>query len=235
MSKEIIIKLPELKQSVSINKEWIEQRDKLVKQANDISKITNKQTMENGGLVLKQITKNSNSLEKMRKDFSKPFRDAQKIIKKASDTAREPLERAKSELQKKLSDFAEAEAKRQAEIEHQRELERQKAIEEQAQKQAEESELWGEDAEEAPEVFEPEDFAPEVENNAKSEFTRTVTTLSYELLSEEDVPEVFKTVDSKKVNNYIKENKERILQALEDGKQLISGIKLIKETKVTSR
>jgi len=88
MSKEIIIKLPELKQSVSINKEWIEQRDKLVKQANDISKITNKQTMENGGLVLKQITKNSNSLEKMRKDFSKPFRDAQKIIKKASDTAR---------------------------------------------------------------------------------------------------------------------------------------------------
>ena len=59
--------------------------------------------------------------------------------------------------------------------------------------------------------------------------------IKFKIVSEEDVPVDFLSVDEKKVNAYVRENRERILTDLEGGKISIKGLHLYVEKSFISR
>ena len=231
MGKEIIVRLPETSAEISISEEWIEKRDELLAESQTIEAVKDSDSYETAGEILKRITKTSNSFEKLRKDFDKPFRQASKLIKQAADQAKEPLEEEKKRIQSVLSEYAEAERRRREAEEQRIEEERQRRLQEQAEQAEAEEELFGEST---TEIVEPEPELPETQK-PKSDATRTVERLEFEVSDPEAVPGAFKTVDERKIRAWLAENKQRVTPEVKAGEQPIPGVRCEIKTQIIAR
>lgn len=230
-SKAIVIRLPDVEKEVTISPDWVTTRDQNVEWAKEFTAIEDPQTYEKAANCLKVLTKNSNAMEKFRKEYAKPYRQADKTIKKAADTAREPLESEKKRIQGLLNAYAEEQRKKREEEEKRIEAERQKKIEEQ-QAQAEiDKELFGEETE----IIEPEQEEKPETPAPKADATRTVRNITFTVVNENELPRSFLAPDEKAIRKWKNENKERIEDALKNSRQIIPGVEFKIETKVIAR
>lgn len=230
-SKSIVIRLPDVEKEITISPDWVTTRDENVSWAKEFEDISDSQTYEKAANCLKALTKTSNAMEKFRKLYAKPYRQADKTIKKASDTAREPLESEKSRLQKLLSQYVEAQRRLREEEEKRIEAERQKEIERQQAQAEADKELFGEETE----IIEPPKEEKPATPVPKSYATRTVTRYPFEVVNEKALPRSFLMPDEKAIRKWRDENKERIKDALKNDWQILPGVKFRIETKTQSR
>ena len=237
MANDLIIKLPKFAEQISISSEWIQQRDSLILIADEIKTVDSQKIFELGSEVLRNITKVSNALEKMRKELTDPFENAKRVVKQKSDEAREPLEKKKSVLQSKLSAYVETQRKKEEEEKRRIEQQQREDIERQlAEKQ---------DMEDAGLVDKNTPFVPDVAvavpqtETPKSFDVRVQEDVEWELLDENKIPGAFKTFDPRKVNAWLRENKSRILISLkenpESGREFVPGVVFKPITKVIGR
>jgi len=105
-AKELAIRIPAQPRRISIRQSWLEERDRLLKQALSLPAIDTKEGFDRGGEILSAIGSAIDAVESMRVRVSKPFLMAAKAIKAASDAACEPLLEAKASLRAKLASFA---------------------------------------------------------------------------------------------------------------------------------
>jgi hypothetical protein len=232
MANDLIIRIPDVTTEVTISGKWIDERDALVTEAMMHTEVATDTQFQNAGVILKRLTKFSNDMENKRKDFGRPFREADKHIKAAADNAREPLETAKAALQQQMNAYAK-EQQRLADEERRRiEKVQQEAIEAQAaQQQA---------LVEAGLVDEAEEFAPVVPeiaptvDRARSADVRVGETVVFEITDETLVPVFFKSIDEKKIREYMRTNIE-LKRLLVEGTQPLPGIEFKIETRVISR
>jgi len=238
--KDLVIPIPQVTASVTIKADWIEKRDKLIQDANEFSVVTDQTEYELVSEVLREITKTSNALESMRKDLTEPFRNAGTLIKDAADTARAPLEFAKGQLKGILSNYA-IEQQRKADEERQRiEQEERKAREAAEKALAEQQKLKdaGRMAEAEAIVLPPVVVVqPQVEE-AKASTTRVSRRVIWEVLNEKKVPEIFKTLDPKKINGWLKMSQDMVKDKLNigsEGTDIIPGLLFKIETSVAAR
>lgn len=236
-----IIKLPVLESSIEIAPDWIAARDQLVTDSAKIKSVADDASFNAAGELLKKITKTSNAMEAFRKKYAEPYAEAVKTIKGAADTAREPLEREKARIQTALNRYAAEqqrraeEARKRLEEEHQRAIEKQLAEQDRARKEAEAIGL-DEPAPVEPEA--PVQTLPEV-SAPKSDAVRVQSDVAWECMDEEKVDRAFLSLDSRKVNEYVRANKDRIMEAIKSDStqadRLLFGIKFEIKTKVISR
>jgi len=215
MASDLIVKLPSLVTQVTIDGKWLAARDELLKQLTALQTIASPEEYARGEAILKQITRMSNTLEAMRKDFARPFQDAAGLIKEASDKARSPMELAKANLQKIMTDYWKEQKRKEAAEALRREEEKRKEIEkQQAEHQA---------AVDAGLVDEDEAFVPAPAQETiptpptvvlKSHGTSMVEHVVWELVDEDKVSVEFKSLDQTKVNAWKKLNEDRIKKAI---------------------
>lgn len=210
-----IIKLPSLPTEVSIKSDWLNTRDKLVTKTQAIASVDNQDAFEDAEILLKKLTSTSNELEKQRKAMAKPFREADKTIKKTADTARNVLESEKARLKKIMADYmTEVEAKRQAEIQRQ--------IEEEEKKRAE---LANSPFADCAEQEEPEQIAAETPNVRRS-FSNLREVWRFEIINPHEVPREFMMIDERKIREHVNREKEATT---------IPGVRVWSEKTVQSR
>lgn len=237
MANDVVIAIPEVSMPITIKADWLEMRDRLVKDAREFSTITGQVEYELASDVLKNITKASNELEAMRKDLAQPFQNAGRLIKEAADKAREPLEETKTKLKATLANYA-TEQRRKAEEERRRIEQAEREAAEKAaaeQRGLEEADLVDEDE---PVVLPP---APKVQpqiREAKASTTRISERLTWETTDLNEIPEQFKSFDPKKLNGWLKMNQDVVKAKLKkgsDGTDIVVGITFKLETTVMSR
>ncbi|MDB4403253.1 hypothetical protein N9204_00295 [bacterium] len=217
---------------VAVNSAWIAARDELVIMSQALEVVNSDQANETASELLRSITKTSNALETYRKKISEPLNLAAKTIKGASDKAREPLETEKARIKSVMATFAEEQfriaeiARKEAEAEQ-----RKKAEEAFAQQQAAEA-LGIEDEPEEITI----DAAPlPTVAPPKASGSRVSRVISWRIVEEQAVPASFKTVDPKKVNEFLKSRSDYMKASLEKDEQPIPGIEFYEETKISSR
>jgi hypothetical protein len=235
MSQELIVKLPDVVQQVSISSAWIEERDQIVKASTAITAVTTKTDFEASGDLLKKITKTSKGLEELRKKISDPFRAAADLIKKTADNARLPLEIEKERIQRMMNGYAAEQARKQEEERKKIEAQQRKAIEEQQAKAEAEAEVFGEPEEIAPVVVPV--IAP-VEQKARADSVKVTETLEFTIKDAESVPRAFCSVDEVKIRGWMKMNKDRVTDMLKNNANkggFIDGVEFRIETKVSAR
>lgn len=241
MSEVNIIHLPNVSSEIEISKDWIAERDSILAEAGKINSIQTKEAFAEGGDLLKRITKTSNAMERFRKDFAEPYQDAVKLIKRASDLARKPLEDAKNELQGLLNAYAAEQARKAADERQRIEAQQRKAIEAQIEAQRK-----AEDAADALGLDEPapvpEPVAPVIvpkEERARADTVRVSESVTWNVRDEDAIPSAFKMLDPRKVNAWAAMNKDRVMRELKDAPEkagaFVPGIEFRIETKVISR
>jgi hypothetical protein len=241
MSTAVTIRFPDLPQSVEIAPKWIEARDAILTEVEAIAAVADAETFEAGSELLRRITKTSNALEKFRKEFAEPFAEAARLVKRAADTAREPLEVAKGRLQNLLARYA-TEQQRKADEERKRiEAEQRAAIEKQmAERAAAEAAAADLGIDELPP--EPEIVAPVIipeTSRARADAVRVQESVEWEVIDEGAVPVAFKMVDDRRINGWLAQNKDLVRKTLKDepykSGDLVPGIRFEIKTKVMSR
>lgn len=236
MTTAIIIKLPGVSSEVSLASEWLHDRDLLIQAAGDVQAVDGKESFEIAAEVMRRITKHSNALEAHRKELGKPFREADSIIKKTADKAREALETEKNRLQRLCSVYAQEQARLQDEEQRRIEAQRRADVEKQlaANQAAIKAGLLDEE-----DVQIHEQPAPgPVVVQAKAAGVAVKSRVVWIITDESQIPEMFKTFDQVKLNGWLKMNEDRVRPAIEDdpeaGAKFVPGIKFAMETKVTA-
>jgi len=230
-----LIKLPEMKRELQISDEWLGGRDGYLERVKEIEgngHLSTNQDFQAASKLLKSITKHSNALESVRKDYAKPFTQAAKLIKQVSDVARDPLEKAKGVLSKIIGDYA-AEQRR---IEREERAKAEQAAREEAERKL--SEQSDDDMFSDPD----EEITVETEavsRRAVSNNIRVIQKVHISFIDEERVPRAFCSVDQRKINQYIRDNNAELKAALaekDEGGTIepIEGVTLILETKPVS-
>lgn len=237
MANNLMIRLPELKSEVQISKDWFEERDVLISEASMISAVDNSEDFNLGALILNKITKTSNNLEKMRKALAKPFNDSLRLIKTASDKARQPLEEAKSELKSKLADYANRQA-----LQYDTE---EKILEEMKKENSQKEKFLTELATKEFGCTDTELFntiEPDIENTVEKAKASTVavkTKISFEISDEDKIPREFLSPDETKIRAWINLNRHIIIENIKQDEgyaaDTIPGLKLKMETDITAR
>ena len=239
---KLTIRIPNLPSEVTITPDWLTLRAELIEAAAGIATVDTPETFDAAGELLRKITKASNAMEKFRKEYADPYNEAVRTIKKAADTAREPLETAKARIQGALNAYA-AEQQRKAEEERKRieeaqrkEVERQMA--ERAKAEAEAEELGLEDELPEPVPVEVPSIIPQIDR-ARADAVRVQESVEWALVDEAAVPEAFKTFDPRKVNAWMAGEKDRVRTALKAdagmADKVIPGLRFTITTKVISR
>jgi len=231
--RPILIRLPSFKSEISISSEWVVMRNETVASAQALATVGNPLEFQEAGALLQRITRVSNTLEEMRKDLGKPFRNADKIIKSASDKAREPLEAEKTRIKNLIETYAAAERRRLAAETQQREEEQQRQIEAQlSQQQA------GEEAGlEPPVVIECTTPAAPANMMPRSDAVRIGEAVEFELVNEDAVPRAFLIFDPRKAQQYCRENKDEIKDRVGNGEaeRIVPGLRFRVRTTVAGR
>jgi len=231
----LTVALPGTLGEVSIRGEWIASRDEILSRSTAIKEVSDDDGYESAGECLKSVTKSSNALEAMRKDITSPFLDAQKKIKAVADKERSKLESEKKRLKGMMGVHMEAVRKRQAKERARQEAEAQAEIQRQiAEHEAEiEAGLIDDDADldivELPTV--------EIEDEPTSYDTKTVKTVTYEVVDVAAVPREFCVVDKGKLRAYLNANREEIKKTLEQKKthEFIPGVEFRIEENISAR
>ncbi len=242
MSEKSIIKLPTIPSEVTIAPDWIAARDELVEEVVGFEAIESAGDFDDAGELLRKITKTSNAMERFRKDMTAPLTEATRVVKKAADAAREPLEKAKAMLQQLLNRYAAEQDRKRREEQARIEAEQRKAIEAQLAKQEQERENADDlgidlDDEPAPAPEVPA-IIPQVEA-ARSDGVRVQKNVAWEVTDEGAIPRVFLILDPRKVNGYMAQHKDEIMKVLEEKPEhegsFVPGLRFRIETKVISR
>jgi hypothetical protein len=236
-----VIQLPKLLPQIEIAPDWISARDQLLEDATGIADVNDDAAFAAAGELLRRLTKTSNAMEAFRKQYAEPYAEAVKIIKGAADTAREPLEKAKNRIQTAMNRYAEQQARlaeeerKRAEEEQRREVERRLAEQERARSEAE---ALGLDVPEMPPIEVTTETLP-ARVAPKADAVRVQQDVTWEVADEERVNRAFLSIDARKVNEWVRANKERVLEAMKDdeasGSRMLEGIVLKVKTKVISR
>ncbi len=237
-----IIKIPKIPSEITIALDWLAARATAIEEASAFDAIETAEQFDAAGEALRKLTKTSNAMERFRKDTTAPLTEASRTIKKAADTARGPLEDAKDRLQAMLNAYA-AEQQRKAEAERRRiEAEQRKQIEEQLAKQQAEREAAADLGFGEPDEPEPEPVVPAIipqVDRARSDAVRVQEDVDWEIIDEGAVPRAFLSLDTRKVNGYKAQHKDRIMEILkerpDEAAKLVPGIKFSIKTKVMSR
>lgn len=243
MSKENkVIKLPEIPAEITIAPDWLATRAEIIEAASAVALIETGEDFDAAGELLRRITKTSNAMERFRKDMTAPLTEASRVVKRAADTARKPLEDAKARLQQLLNAYA-AEQQRKAEEERRRiEAEQRRAVEEQLARQQAEQE-----AADALGFDEPDEPLPEPEvpaivpqvDRARADAVRVQESIDWEIVDEGAIPRAFLALDPRRVNGFVAQHKDRIRELVkeqpDEAAKLVPGIAFRIETKVISR
>lgn len=219
-----------LPQEITIDPEWIEVREGLIDQADNIlsSEIENASELAQAAQVLNAVTKHSGVLEKFRTQTVKPLNKFLKLIKSSCDNERGDLEQKKTQLKASIVRYETAEAKRLAEEQRKREEEAQLAIQKQYDEHEAKKDLGV--------IDQGEEFIPEIEDTAPSMLPVKAGLLSHRESIEFSVSNItevkacFLKIDEAAVRAFIRENQKAIKAKLDKGEQPLSGLTL--ETKI---
>ena len=226
--------IPEMNREITLSPRWVERRDEIIEQATGFV-VQDEGQFNAGSALLNTLTKHSNALEKMRKNFAAPFNAAAKQIKTLADRARDPLEAAKATLKKSLSAYAEEQRRLEAEERRKAEEAAREEAERLVAEQEQEKALFGEASEPEPPAVE---MAPVV-HRASNSSVRVVTRVVVDSIDEDKIPRAFMTADPRKVNQYIREHGDEIRTKLEAdpdaGGTVIEGVVFKLETDTRSR
>lgn len=208
-------------------------RNETVVSAQGLATVGTALEFQEAGALLQRITRVSNTLEEMRKDLGKPFRNADKLIKTASDKAREPLEAEKTRIKALIETYAAAERRRVAVENHQREEAQQRQIEAQlSQQQAgEEAGLEPPVVMECPTQTMPASAVP------RSDAVRIGEAVEFDLMNEDAIPRAFLIFDPRKAQQYCRENKDEIKARVGNGEaeEIVPGLRFRVRTTVAGR
>ncbi len=233
VGRPILIRLPSFQSEISISSEWVSMRNETVACAQALATVGTPVEFQEAGALLQRITRVSNTLEEMRKDLGKPFRNADKLIKTASDKAREPLETEKTRIKALIETYAAAERRRVAVESQQRDIEQQRQIEAQlSQQQA------GEEAGlEPPVVIECPTPVMPASPMARSDAVRIGEAVEFDLVNEDALPRAFLIFDPRKAQQYCRENKDEIKARIGNGEEevIVPGLRFRVRTTVAGR
>ena len=235
MTKMIL--LPKTPNHIQIDPGWIAARDELIKASKSLTAVQNDDAFIASGLHIKQLTRQANELESIRKRESAPFLAAQKLIKKLGDEARQPLIDEAARIKRLASDFYE---QQQAAARRERdEIER--AQREEAERQLAEHEkavqIGMEEAGSQPEIVLPD--VPEPEATKPHSYDLSVRKdIVFRITDVDAVPYHLCSPDDQKIRAWIKEHKAEILLVNQDADgqvAFIPGVVITVQTKVQSR
>ena len=233
-----LVKLPDFGREIALPSDWIEKRERALIESTKIKTVSTQAEYEMASEALSRVTRCSNGLEKQRAAFGKPFNEIVRKIKKMCDAARFGLEHEKKRVKRLLSDYVaeqerkKREAQAQAEAKARREAERQFA--EQQAREEETPSIFDEPPEPIKVETEP---APVVEE-ARSSASRVTKRIVWELEDLEQVPRAFLMLDSRKVNEWLRMQKDAVRDGIEkgsDGRQYVAGIRFELVTDVSGR
>jgi uncharacterized membrane-anchored protein YhcB (DUF1043 family) len=230
-----LIKLPDFGSEIRIPEAWVVKRDDTLALAEKIRGVHDQTTFDCASDVLARITKCSNELEKERKKFVKPFNAVAKTIKQVCDNERTTLEEAKRRLKALCAEYAE---KQRIKAEEER-RKAEEAVRKEAERQFAEQQAAADLGlnMRQPEITVPETAPPTVEE-AHSSSSRVTRRLIWRLEDEAEIPRAFLTLDTRKVNEYMRNTKESMMDMLEkgaSGTEWIPGIKFEIKTDVQGR
>lgn len=236
------VNIGDMDTSVSIPETWLATRSQILDLAKPIEAVKDQDEFEKAAAVVAKTTTISNQLEKQRLEFAKPFNHAAREIKKLCDEWRADLETEKKRIKKLCDKYAAKQAKKQREAQRRAaEEERRRAEEAFAAQQAEQAALddLGIDEQPAPEPIEVAPVpAPYVEA-AHSTAVRMPVNIKYEIVDLDKIPRAFMSIDTRKVNEYIRDNKATLKANLEDElgvkKEVVPGMMCWAEINVTGR
>ena len=226
--------VPQFTKEITISEDWIARRDQLIEGAKGVV-VGDSVQYQAACDDLNAITKHSNALEKIRKDIGKPFADMAKKIKGLADSAREPLEEAKTTLKATINVFAEAERLRELKERKDAEIKAQQEAAALVAKQQQEENLFGGVVEEeVPQVqTAPVAFA------AHSSSAGSVRVVQVKSIDEDKIPRAFMSADPRKVNQYLREHRDEIRKAIDEdsaqGTEFIEGVVFEVKTDTRSR
>lgn len=238
-----VIALPAMPAHVEITGDWIASRDQLLAVTSAVTAITNRDDYDAAADSLKKLTKTSNQMEAFRKEFGEPFLEATRKIKSAADVAREPLESEKGRVQRLMAAYVD-EQDRLARVEARRIAAEQQAAAE--KRLAEENErreaaaMLGLDESESPAESPVIEQAPvpTVRAPVSSDVKRTKS-VEFVITNADDVPPSMMTIDERKIREWIRVHKDRLITTLEEdpnsGSTFLMGIQFSLETKISSR
>ncbi|MDH3279512.1 MAG: hypothetical protein OEQ39_02860 [Gammaproteobacteria bacterium] len=226
--------IPHNPADVAIDPVWLAARDDLLRSSYALTKVSNDDGYTAAGGLLQQLTRTENGMEKMRKDLTRPFMDAQRLIKRVADGANAPVLEEKARI-KILAEtyFREQERKRRAE-----EAAAMEAAKREAERQLAEHEaavaLGFEDADTEPEIALPEPPAPTIEKPVSYDM-RVRRDIVFTIIDPDKVERYLCSPDNRKIREHIKHNKDGLMPKLAEGPYTIPGIEMQLETKVQSR
>jgi hypothetical protein len=256
--------LGELPTLVDIDPDWIKIRDAILDASKNIKDVNDDQTFALAGGLVKDITKRSAELDKMRLSLTKPFRDAVTKINGVSKDALDSLESEKKRLisetsayfkkkeieARKARELAEEQARakvREEEAKKQKEIARAKAVEEAVLEKARtdrERELIKEAVQDKVEEIEQRP-APFVDPNPtlvdplpKAESVRVRADLVFSISDEAAVPRLMCSPDDRKIRGWIAANKQKMIEFIENREAdnfTQSGIEITLKKTVQSR
>ncbi|OGV51293.1 MAG: hypothetical protein A2X49_03775 [Lentisphaerae bacterium GWF2_52_8] len=235
MSTNLLVKLPATKPEALIGKDWFETRDQLIGDAKKHHEIRNRNEFETAAGILQRMTKLSLRLEKLRKEVSRPFQEATKLIKRAADNAAAPLEEAREGLREILNSFAGAQKLREREEEEKFRRNCEKLLCEHSRLQSlAVSELGAE-----LELFSPELPSAPCPGIPMADSVAVKEVLGFELINESLLPREFFSVDERKIRAWISQRRDELRDQLEKdpsfASKAIPGLLLKLETEVVSR
>jgi len=229
----VTIRFPKLANEVTISEEFIARRDGIVKRATDLGGIRDDAEFAMAAQFLREVTKMNAAFEQKRKDFARPFQDMSKMIKQVVDETRQPLELIKASIKEWIVAYT---TKRDAKIKQEREAEEEKQRLEILEQAKEHEKLVESGLVDEKEEFQPEVPTPTavIEPPPKPMGLKEWHKLMWDVTDEAEVPVGYKSVDRKKVNAWVKDNKKIILDAVfaDKGEQVIPGVKFRTEKTV---
>ena len=232
MSNQIVkIKLPDVRQEVTLAGEWFASRDLALAESAQITAV-DAQSADLAGKSISELGKMASQIEKQRKDITAPFLQAQRAIKAVVDKAKKPLDDEVDRLKGLVAEFAEAERKRLAEEARQAELARIEAMAAEAARIEAEQAILGA----ADEVITVES-EPEIKASPKFDGVRLSEAVAFEVIDENLIPTAFLTFDERKLRAWIAERKDDLISEMKDDgfKQPIPGIVLRVDSRVAIR
>jgi|GEM_PF-2606255 len=235
MQKMILI--PKTPTEISIDSDWVVRRDELVKASKAVAIVGDDDSFRMSGIMIKNLTRQANEMEAIRKKLGAPFLTAQKLIKKLGDDARQPLLDEAIRIKGLAADFYE---QQQAALRRERdEIER--AQREEAERQLAEHEkaveIGMEEAGSHLGIIIPD--APEIELAGPHSYDLSVRKdIVFEIADPDSVPQNLCSPDDRKIRAWIKDHKADILRVSQEAEgdvNYIPGIKITVQTKVQSR
>jgi len=236
MTTAVSIPIQKLPAEITIRGEWIAKRDEALVDSKAIVAVSGQSDMDKAGESLQAITRLSASLEKMRLEYGRPFREVDALIKKKADDARKPLEDEKARLKAICGAWAEAEFKRKIEEAKRADEYNRKMAEEAIIKQGAADRLAAElGIDEKPLVIITPEIVVDPVKMPETDSARLAMVIKWELEDEDKVPRNFLTFDERKLNAYLRENKDRIKKMIADKEDVIPGIKFREVPDIRSR